>query len=340
MRRGFQVSDISSIDCEVLIVCSTYNQEKFLVDALEGFVSQKASFPFLALVHDDASTDGTADVIREYETRYPDIIKGIYEDENQYQQGALFWYLDYLRNSKAKYIALCEGDDYWVSPDKLELQHNALEKDDSLSYCFSNAIKVDARTGKNLGKMLPVFPSESEILAKRILGTKDLLDLAFIPTASFFSRRDAWLDQPELPEDAYRGDRAHQIYLSLSGSAFFLDRVTSAYRVNNAQSMMGSWAKSNKKLLDILNSYIVLYKCFDRDSDGIFHDAVQEAINAKIYDTMLICGDKTAMPTKKALAVASKRGLSGKFKYILFRISPSLYLTVRKCGRRIQGKVS
>lgn len=186
MRRGFQVSDISSVECEVLIICSTYNQEKFLADALEGFVSQKASFPFLALVHDDASTDGTADVIREYETRYPDIIKGIYEDENQYQQGALFWYLDYLRNSKAKYIALCEGDDYWVSPDKLELQHKALEKDDSLSYCFSNAIKVDARTGKNYGKMLPVFPSESEILAKRILGTKDLLDLAFIPTASFF----------------------------------------------------------------------------------------------------------------------------------------------------------
>lgn len=91
-----------------------------------------------------------------------------------------------MRNSKAKYIALCEGDDYWVSPDKLELQHKALEKDDSLSYCFSNAIKVDARTGKNYGKMLPVFPSESEILAKRILGTKDLLDLAFIPTASFF----------------------------------------------------------------------------------------------------------------------------------------------------------
>lgn len=111
MRRGFQVSDISSVECEVLIVCSTYNQEKYLADALEGFVSQKASFPFLALVHDDASTDGTADVIREYETRYPDIIKGIYEDENQYQQGALFWYLDYLRNSKAKYIALCEGDD-------------------------------------------------------------------------------------------------------------------------------------------------------------------------------------------------------------------------------------
>ena len=64
MRRGFQVSDISSVECEVLIICSTYNQEKFLADALEGFVSQKASFPFLALVHDDASTDGTADVIR------------------------------------------------------------------------------------------------------------------------------------------------------------------------------------------------------------------------------------------------------------------------------------
>ena len=338
MRRGFQASDIANLNCEVLVVCSTYNQEEYLSDALESFVAQKTSFPFLVLVHDDASTDGTANVIRRYESRYPDIIKGIYEDENQYQQGIFFWYLDYLRNSSARYIALCEGDDYWISPDKLELQYDALEKDGSISYCFTNAVRVDADTGKNLGQMLPVFPSEVGILSKRVLNTEDLLRLAFIPTASFFSRRDAWLAQPSLPKEAFQGDRAHQIYLSLSGNALYIDAVTSAYRINNGQSVMGTWASSNQKLLEVLNSYIELYKCFDNDSNGVYHDAIQDAIDTKIYDTMLINGDKTALSRKKAMAVARRRGLSGECKYLLFRLSPKLYLSVRRWSRLLLGK--
>ena len=225
MRSGFQVNEISNYNCEVLVVCSTYNHDKYIADALEGFVSQKTSFPYLVLVHDDASVDGTADVVREYESRYPDIIKGIYEDENLYQQGIAFWYLDYLRSSNAKYIALCEGDDYWISSGKLQLQYNELEKEESLSYCFTNASQLDARTGNIIGQMLPMSSSEAEILAKGVLDAKDLLKLSFIPTASFFSRRDAWLAQPTLPKGAFRGDRAHQIYLSLSGNALYLDFV-------------------------------------------------------------------------------------------------------------------
>lgn len=340
MRIGFQINDIRDLDCEVLVVCSTYNHEKYLSDALDGFVSQITSFPFLVLVHDDASTDGTANVIRDYESRFPNIIKGIYDEENQYQQGLFFWYLDYLRNSKAKYIALCEGDDYWASPDKLAMQYEALEKDGSLSYCFTNAVKMDANTRKTLGKMLPAFPAEERILRKRVLGAEDLLRLAFIPTASFFSRKDAWLSQPVLPKEAFQGDRAHQIYLSLSGDALYLDEVTSVYRVNNGGSLVGSWVSSNQKYLEILNSYIELYKCFDRDSNGAFHDDVQDAIDVVVYDEMLISGDKTALPPRKAMAVANRRGLGEKCKYLLFRISPKLYLSVRKWGKRFSGKVS
>ena len=102
MPNGFQICDIKNIDCDVLVVCSTFNQEKYLTSALEGFVSQKTSFPFLVLVHDDASTDGTAEIVRDYELRYPNIIKGIYETQNQYQLGKYFWYLDYLKKKQSK----------------------------------------------------------------------------------------------------------------------------------------------------------------------------------------------------------------------------------------------
>ena len=340
MAKGFQICDIKNIDCDVLVICSTYNQKEYLASALEGFVSQQTSFPFLVLVHDDASTDGTPEIIRDYELRYPSLIKGIYETQNQYQLGKYFWYLDYLKNSRAHYIALCEGDDYWISPYKLESQYQKLSNDHSLAYCFTNAVKIDAATGESRGRMLPFFPSEAQILSKEILNTVDLLKLAFIPTASFFSRRDAWLKQPELPKEAFQGDRAHQIYLSLSGNAAYLDEVTCAYRVNNKQSAMGNWAASRQKAVSTLSSYITLYKCFDRYTNEKFHDNVSYAINEKIYESMFLTGDRFALNPTAAIAVARSRGRSAVLKYILLMISPKLYQRVRNRSWKSQGKVS
>lgn len=338
MRTGLQVDAMSNLQCEVLVICSTYNHEKYIVDALEGFVKQQTTFPYIVLVHDDASGDRTAEHIKEYELRYPSIIKGIYDDENQYQQGKFFWYLDYLRRSTAKYIALCEGDDYWIAPNKLQLQYEALESNQALSYCFTNAIQIDACTGNTINKMLPIYPSETSILEKKVLNTIDLLKLAFIPTASFFSRSDAWLAQPVLPKEAFHGDRAHQIYLSLSGDAFYLDLPSCAYRINNSNSMMGAWAKSNEKLISVLNSFIELYKCFNNDTNGIYHDAVVDAMNTKIYDTMLITGDRTLLNAEIARTIAKRRGFGGKLKYYLFSASPQLYLIIKKLVRYCHGK--
>ena len=111
----------------VSIVCNAYNHERYIRSALDGFVMQKTTFPFEVLVHDDASMDGTAGIIREFEMKYPEIIKPIYETENQYSKcdGSLAR-IQYGR-VKGKYIALCEGDDYWTDPLKLQKQFDALE---------------------------------------------------------------------------------------------------------------------------------------------------------------------------------------------------------------------
>ena len=111
----------------VSICCITYNHEKYIRDAIEGFLMQKTDFPFEVLIHDDASTDGTADIIREYETKYPDIIKPIYQTENQYSKGIKISATYNYPRAKGKYIALCEGDDYWIDPYKLQKQVDFLE---------------------------------------------------------------------------------------------------------------------------------------------------------------------------------------------------------------------
>ncbi len=114
----------------VAIKCMTYNHGLYIGQCLEGFVMQETNFPFLAIVHDDASTDNTAEIIREYAERYPDIIKPIYESENQYSKhdGSIRKIMENAIPDSVKYIALCEGDDYWTDPNKLQLQVDFLER--------------------------------------------------------------------------------------------------------------------------------------------------------------------------------------------------------------------
>ena len=113
----------------VTIRCTVYNQAKYLRQCLDGFVMQQTTFPYEAIVHDDASTDGSADIIREYAERYPDIIKPVLEDENQYSKGGgVMWKkINATMHPDSKYIAYCEGDDYWCDPHKLQLQVDFLE---------------------------------------------------------------------------------------------------------------------------------------------------------------------------------------------------------------------
>ena len=154
----------------VAIRCITYNHEPYIRDALEGFVMQKTNFPFVAIVHDDASTDGTAAIIREYAERYPDIIKPIYETENQYSKrdGSLTRIMNAACDATgAKYIAMCEGDDYWIDPLKLQKQVDFLESHPDYGMVYSdfniyiqNKKKTILSVFKNYPRQFPNFYSD------------------------------------------------------------------------------------------------------------------------------------------------------------------------------------
>ena len=114
----------------VSICCVTYNHEKYIEQALKSFLEQKVDFKYEILIHDDASTDKTADIIRKYEKLFPDIIKPIYQSVNQYSIGITNVTQRYnFPRAKGKYIAICEGDDYWTDKHKLQRQVAILESD-------------------------------------------------------------------------------------------------------------------------------------------------------------------------------------------------------------------
>lgn len=128
-------------DLMVTIRCLVYNQAPYLRQCLDGFVMQQTNFRFEAIVHDDASTDGSADIIREYAEKYPDIIKPIIETENQYSKhdGSIRRIMN--AHTHGKYVALCEGDDYWIDPLKLQKQVDFMDDNAEYSMCFGCAIE-------------------------------------------------------------------------------------------------------------------------------------------------------------------------------------------------------
>ena len=170
----------------VAIHCLVYNHETYLRDCFEGFVMQQTNFPFVAIVHDDASTDGSAAIIREYEEKYPHIFKPIYEIENQYSKrdGSLERIMnEAIEATSVKYVAMCEGDDYWTDPLKLQKQVDFLEANIEYSICFHNVNTLIQKTGE----------VKDEFLVRDMPERSTIWDLAegnYIHTPSVLYRRE------------------------------------------------------------------------------------------------------------------------------------------------------
>ena len=212
----------------VSIRCLVYNHEPYLRQCLDGFVMQQTTFPFEAIVHDDASTDGSAAIIREYAEKYPDIIKPIYETENQYRKGTIGRIMDAAMHPNSKYIALCEGDDYWTDPHKLQLQVDIMEADESIGLVHTLARVFDQRSGtffKELwGWHLNSF--EDELIANRSVTLttcfrKDLFNKA----------RQFFLEHRELHKPWKMGDYPLWLFLSYYSKAYLIEKPTGVYRL-------------------------------------------------------------------------------------------------------------
>jgi glycosyltransferase involved in cell wall biosynthesis len=221
----------------VSISCITYNHENYIRDAIEGFLIQKTTFPIEILIHDDASTDGTKEIIREYETKYPHLIKPLYEVENQWVKGRRGSVVFNFPRARGKYIALCEGDDYWTDPLKLQKQVEFLESNEDCSLCF---------TGSEIHKSNGEIKSYSYKFTKSIDVNEYIKTPYFIPTASLVFRRDvlnddlheAWMDK------AFAGDFILKYKAISIGNIGFIEDKCVVYNKGN----VGAW--SSRKLTD------------------------------------------------------------------------------------------
>lgn len=222
----------------VSICCTTYNHKNYIKKALDGFVMQNTNFSFEVLVHDDASTDGTAEIIREYEIKYPDLIKPIYQNENQYskKQGLISSKFVYPK-ARGKYIALCEGDDYWLSENKLQIQIDYLENNPQCSLCMHASLMI-SEDGNFLSNTIRPYNKEHIYSIDEIISQDNPLP----QTSSFVFRKNLLNLQPTCFTEVPVGDLPLRLFLATQGSVFYIDKFMSAYRV----CAVGSWSEKMK----------------------------------------------------------------------------------------------
>lgn len=255
---------------DISILCAAYNHEKYIRKTLEGFLMQKGSFSYEIIVHDDASTDGTTDILKEYQRKYPDKIRLILQTENQYSQKKKILFGFLFPEVRGKYIAVCEGDDEWIYEGKLQRQFHLMEEHPEVSLCLHNALRIDERTGESMLQVQNMdtgYQSDEEII---------LCKYGSVPTASFFLRTEYIKNLPKYFYEVPVGDEPLKHHCALKGQIYYINEVWSIRNFMHD----GSWNQRRQNdeayILDYYDKYAQYLWKYNRVSEKRFKKYISE----------------------------------------------------------------
>lgn len=302
-------------DIQVSVVCNTYNHKAYIRDALESFLMQKCNFPFEIIVHDDCSTDGTQEILKEYEGKHENLVI-LYEEENLTSKGIYHFKERTLPVVRGKYIAICEGDDYWTNPLKLQKQFDALEAHPELNMCAHGSDIVDANSGKILYKIRR--GDHDRIIPMREVVYGEFGEPVFLATASFFYRK-AILDNPPPFANVMHLDLVTQLNGAYTNGIYYIAECMSDYR----WWAIGSWTTQMRDRRDVYKRHcdkkIEMFKQFDIDTSGAYHTEVTYRI---LCIEMLFEDEEFPVLQKKYKLVYDRYSPVGKLKIHIKKTFP------------------
>lgn len=262
----------------VSVNCITYNQEDYIRDTIESVLMQITDFQYELLIGEDCSTDNTLQIVEKYAREYPDKIRIITSENNV---GARQNSVRLQRESKGKYIAICEGDDYWIDPYKLQKQVDYMEANPTCTLCFHNAFLVrDAKKDDEKKPSLIKTSNPYYDKKKSNFNAGELALFGFIPTSSFMYRKEFLDDPPEWYYTAVVGDNALKLITASHGYAHFIDDNLGVYRIDVKNSIMDKWKKEagqKDKQIARNQGYIELLDNFNEYSNYVYGDEVKKA---------------------------------------------------------------
>ena len=254
----------------VVSICTlTFNHAAYLRQAFDSFLAQQTNFPFEIIVHDDASTDSTAEVIAEYQRRYPHIIKPIYQTQNQYSLHKDMVANFVLPQVAGDYIALCEGDDYWIDPYKLQKQFDFLQANPDFSACFTQIAVL--RNGELILDEHRHY--YQELMGDRLeFGLEDVLQENFIATCSVMFRTQNLENYPKWAGKLPFADWVVHVLNAQKGKIRYLDELMAVYRVHQG----GVW--TTKSLQERYNGIFLFYDLVSDHLDQKYDEIIMHAI--------------------------------------------------------------
>jgi len=284
----------------VSICCTTYNHENYISDAIEGFLRQETDFPFEILIRDDCSTDNTTNIIKHFTARYPQLIKPVYEKENTFSRGVKPL-PELYKIAKGKYIAICEGDDYWTDPLKLQQQLDEMKKHPDIGISFHLCSNLDHHG---------ILTKPALQKGNRIYSTEEIIkgDFHLVQTNTIlFKTRQLDHLNLALLSNSPVGDVWLRIATSIPNGALFINRNMSVYRVQSA----GSWSetiKRNNKFLDFVTKMLVSIDEFDKYWEYKYNKELKYYKNR--YITIVIKNNSIPIKDKYELLSFHKSSIS------------------------------
>jgi glycosyltransferase involved in cell wall biosynthesis len=247
---------------KVSVCMTTYNHAEFISEAIAGVLMQNTDFLVELLIGDDRSSDGTSEICRDYASRFPGKIKYIRREENL---GMMPNFMDLLIRADGDFIAICEGDDYWIDPDKLQKQVAFLASNPEATFCSHNHYLLKR------GEMVPANSNINQDV--KLMTTEDYMLEPHFQTASYIFRRSA---MPERFPDWFRyvlaGDHFLVLLISLNGKIGFLNERMSVFRTSDTSVTIASGP------LRIKENFVTHLQIFDAETDHRFHETVQTVI--------------------------------------------------------------
>ena len=309
----------------VSVLCSTYNQIKYIRTCLDSLLNQKTNFKYEIIVKDDASTDGQQEIIKEYAKTYPDKVIPMLLEENHFSRGlGHLAYEKFLNMSRGKYVAICEGDDFWTDENKLQIQVDFMEKHPECSLCGHAAYYANEDGTLRRDKYFRLIEES------RYLTTEELIENWMLATNSQLYRKSVRKDVV-IPYQGkcINGDYAALIYFSLKGKVYFLNRLMSAYRLFN----IGSLSRAGRDDLQLNKERILefanMLDRIDAYTNGKYSASVEKFKTKLLFSLFLSLNNREEL--KKYSQNMMCYGIKPAIKYILcvhFNLLYKLLLTI------------
>lgn len=311
----------------VSVICLAYNHEKYIRQTLEGFISQKTNFPFEVIIHDDASTDGTTDIIRTYSEQYPDIFHPIFQKENQHSKHIKISRTIISDHVSGKYVAFCEGDDYWIDPLKLQKQYDFMELHPDYSMCVCPSKWFNMQTGNVTVR--PKIDEDCDVSIEEVILERNG---RYFQTASYFIRTDIWKQWPKWRDSYPVGDIAMALQAGIHGKIRMMSDVMCVYRFRSPGSWTARMEADRDKKIQMYQRMSAALHEFDIETDGKYSKIVEERRRRFKYDIAILQRDWNAIRSEELKHILKNRSLIRRLADRIHCNTPWLYkkiLTIR-----------